>query len=150
MTPLTLRSFSEDLWEVTPQNLEEHLNRLPQRIQEVFREKIRDLNLVVTKYYFAKRVEEEPFHELGRKEIKTFYILALGLPPRGLFPDMNSPLHTKVLHETLIEEIPRVVPAPTLVSVEERSLCSCLQQLISKILELIRQVFAPCYPSSPA
>lgn len=149
MAPLTLRSFSEDSWFATPQNLEEHLNRLPQRIQEVFRQKIRDLNLLVTKYHFAKRIDEESFHHLGRKEIKTFYILALGLPPRGLFPDVNSPLYTKVLYETIREEIPIVLPTAEPVSANESSLCSCLQQLIDKILNLIRMIFARfCSPGT--
>ena len=125
--------------------VEGHLNKLPQVVQDVFRQKIRELNLVVNLYCFQVDREVEYFHELGRKETKIVHRMG---PEKENDPDRGSPLYTEVRLETLVEPIPVVLPGQEPAPANQISICSALLQFIGKICDWFRDFFARfCCPA---
>lgn len=141
MASVTMRSSSESGFLVTHHDLEIRLNQLPQTVQQVFRERMANLNLQT--YYFAKRTEEEFFHEPHRKEITTVYVMAPPLGGISFFPDKTSPFYTEVQGEKTIEAIPQIDPREAMDDASDgESILSFLQSLIAKIVKLIKNCFA--------
>lgn len=128
---------------MTLPQLREYLPSLPQRVQDVFRQKMQAMHEMQNYFLYIQTTGSKTIQD-RMPRIETIYHLAFAQEVRGLMLNLDSPVFVKCI----VEGEP-VVPPPQFRPVVEGSgqssclekIFSCLGWLVAKIIACIESIF---------
>jgi hypothetical protein len=142
-----LRNGNTGCYRVTRERLEPYLQTLPERVQQVFRQKIAQ-NQPLNAYGFHAGMRQRDYIYLGQRW--KFHYYEMGPPFAenvigwGTISDTTSPLYTFCATDVEIEQIPVEIDPATQVSapIESKGCMDYLMDLFRAISEFVKNCFA--------